>query len=95
MLRVWMLSGLACVQITDKSIPFMPRTEVIDVRSGAHLGHVFNGESHTCLQRYCKCIRSLACMYHIAQEGHGLALLFDHLTHRASLGCCMRFGCLG
>ena len=47
---VWMLNCLAFMQITDKSIPFMPRTEVIDVRSGAHLGHVFNGEFHIQLQ---------------------------------------------
>ena len=29
------------VQVVDTSIPFMPRTEVLDARSGAHLGHVF------------------------------------------------------
>lgn len=39
---------IVCAQVTDRSIPFMPRTEVIDVRSGAHLGHVFNGELHLC-----------------------------------------------
>jgi len=27
------------VEVSDSSIPFMPRTEIIDVRSGAHLGH--------------------------------------------------------
>jgi peptide-methionine (R)-S-oxide reductase len=26
----------------DRSVPFMPRTEVVDKRSGAHLGHVFD-----------------------------------------------------
>lgn len=34
--------SIQILQVIDKSIPFMPRVEVLDARSGAHLGHVFN-----------------------------------------------------
>jgi peptide methionine sulfoxide reductase MsrB len=27
--------------VVDNSIPFMPRVEVLDAKSGSHLGHVF------------------------------------------------------
>lgn len=30
------------VEVVDNSIPYMPRVEVLDARSGAHLGHVFD-----------------------------------------------------